>query len=100
MNKLKNLSTGEELKRLYTDEELDQTFSQPEKSKLRIIKKAVKPKFETEQTIAKTRQKRVPLESETIENDKNRQTTSRERNQQRETKIDKWKTTRIGSKMQ
>ena len=32
MNRLKNLSTGEELKRLYTDEELDQTFSEPEKS--------------------------------------------------------------------
>ena len=31
----------------------------------------------------------MKLKSETIENDKNRQTTSRERNQQRETKIDK-----------
>ena len=59
MNKLKNLNTGEELKRLYHDEELDITFSIPEKPKLRIIKKEVKPKLEPEQTIAKTRQRRV-----------------------------------------
>ena len=59
MNKLKNLNTGEELKRLYHDEELDQTFSIPEKPKLKIIRKRVKPKIEPEKTIAKTRQKRI-----------------------------------------
>ena len=39
MNKLKNLNTGDEVKRLYHDEELDQTYSTPEKPKLKIIKR-------------------------------------------------------------
>ena len=44
MNKLKNLNTGEQVKRLYTDEELDIIFSQPEKTKTKIIRKQEKPK--------------------------------------------------------
>jgi hypothetical protein len=61
-NKLKNLNTGEVLIRLYTDEEIDQPFTEPPKQQ--IIKKSIEArsgetKLKPEETIARTKPKRI-----------------------------------------